>query len=173
MTTALESTAQRARDLFCQQKLTADDRRELRGILSEQATLARNLGDMARVAWRSYMTPLGQAAPGMQVAAEERATHLRRELGYAESSELEKLLIDDIVLCQFDYYRIERTYAIATAESYSLTVMQEWDAVLSSKQARLNRAILALARVRRLLKLPAVQINVNQAGGQQLNIAGG
>src|SRR5947208_107475 len=51
MTTALEPTAQRARDLFCREKLSADERRELRGILSEQTALARTYGDMARVAW--------------------------------------------------------------------------------------------------------------------------
>jgi hypothetical protein len=171
MAADLSPAAKRARDLYARNELTSDERAELRGILSEQTALVRGFGDMARITWRTYMRTLGQATGhGIQVAAEEHAAQLREGLGYAVSSTLEQLLIEEIVLCYFDYYRVQRTYAAATGDTFTLDVMEQWDAMLDSKQRRYLRAVEALARVRRLLKLPAVQINVNQAGGQQVNV---
>jgi hypothetical protein len=56
--------------------------------------------------------------------------------------------------------------------SFSLRDMEQWERVLGSKEARYLRAIEELARVRRLLKLPALQVNIVAAGGQQVNVAG-
>jgi hypothetical protein len=44
--------------------------------------------------------------------------------------------------------------------------------LLVSKEARYLRAIEELATVRRLLRLPALQVNIAAAGGQQVNVAG-
>jgi hypothetical protein len=43
---------------------------------------------------------------------------MRRELGYAESTELERLLIDDIVLRWLDLYRTEILYSQRTEKQF-------------------------------------------------------
>jgi hypothetical protein len=63
-------------------------------------------------------------------------------------------------------------YGQHTSESFTLRDMEQWERVLASKEARFFRAIEELARVRRLLKLPALQVNIAAAGGQQVNVAG-
>jgi hypothetical protein len=50
--------------------------------------------------------------------------------------------------------------------------MAQWERVLASKEARYLRAVETLARVRRLLNLPAPQVNINLPGGQQVNVQG-
>jgi hypothetical protein len=51
--------------------------------------------------------------------------------------------------------------------------MERWERVLASKEARYLRAIETLARVRRLLRLPAVQVNIAAEGSQQVNVQQG
>jgi len=86
---------------------------------------------------------------------------------------LERLLIDEVVLTWLDKHRIDMHYG-QQVESGSITLdaLEQWEKVLSSKQARYLRAIETLARVRRLLKLPTVQVNVALEGGQQVNMQG-
>jgi hypothetical protein len=50
--------------------------------------------------------------------------------------------------------------------------MEQYERILASKEARYLRAIGELARVRRLLNLPAPQVNINLPGGQQVNVQG-
>ena len=63
-------------------------------------------------------------------------------------------------------------YGQSVGESFTLPAMEQWERVLSSKEARYLRAISELARVRRLLNLPAPQVNINLRGGQQVNVVG-
>jgi hypothetical protein len=50
--------------------------------------------------------------------------------------------------------------------------MERWERILASKEARYLKAVETLARVRRLLRLRAPQLNIALAGGQQVNVAG-
>lgn len=156
------STNERGRALFTKRTLTDAERGELRAILASETSMARQYGDMAHAAWRVFMQEVDRQVPGFRVAADARLDLLRREMGYDESSELERLLIDEVALCQFDYYRLVRAYAQATAATFTLPVMDEWDRVLEQKQQQYLRAVLTLAKVRRLLRLPAVQVNIGQ-----------
>jgi len=95
---------------------------------------------------------------------------LRRELGYGGSSAIEKLLIDAVVLAWLRYGLVEYQYTNVTKESLSLTLADHWDKHLGETQRRYLKACESLARVRRLLRLPNVQINVAANGGQQVNL---
>lgn len=60
----------------------------------------------------------------------------------------------------------------STVGGVALREIEQWDRMLAAKQARYLHAVEALARVRRLLKLPNVQVNIAAAGGQQVNVQG-
>jgi hypothetical protein len=171
MTAAIEPNRQRAVELFKRRTLADNERRELRNLLDAEPTLIRSWGSMAHATWVAFTDPLATSA-GWMTAVEERANQIRHELGWSQSSELERMLIEEVVLTNFDYYRIERCYAKDTGDTFSGDALEQWDRILTSKQKRYLRAIEALARVRRLLKLPVVQVNIAQPGSQQLNVAG-
>jgi hypothetical protein len=58
------------------------------------------------------------------------------------------------------------------SDRFTLHDGEKWERILASKEARYLRAIETLARVRRLLNLPAPQVNINLPGGQQVNVQG-
>jgi len=91
----------------------------------------------------------------------------RGELGYATASPLERLLIDQIVVCWLQWYQAQLGYTDAMAEGSTLARGAYWERRLTIVQGRYLRAIDTLARVRRLA-IP-VQVNIATNGGQQVN----
>jgi hypothetical protein len=86
----------------------------------------------------------------------------------------ELLLIDAILGCWFDYWTFAMLHEQRTGgpDGATLKALYQWEQTLASKEARYLRAIETLARVRRLLKLPGAQVNINMPGGQQVNVSG-
>jgi hypothetical protein len=88
------------------------------------------------------------------------------ELGYLASSPIERLLIEQVLVCWLHVYMAQVDYetAIGTA-----TVARGvyWERRLTAAQSRYLRAIDALARYRRQIRPTPVQINI---GGQQVNL---
>jgi hypothetical protein len=143
----------------------------LREAMAAHPDAARHY-DLAEIA----ITALIRAMPSEKAhktITQGRMISLRRELGGAQPSPIERLLIDQIVL----------TYIYLNMVEYQLTRLWEkppdpativfWEERAARCQLRYQRAVESLARVRRLLRLPAVQINVAFDGGQQVNMAGG
>ena len=83
---------------------------------------------------------------------------------------LEKLLIEQILVCYLNLYALEINSAGKLCASHTTEMGLYWDRRLTGAQRRFTRACEALAKVRRM-KLPAVQINVVTEGGRQLNVA--
>jgi hypothetical protein len=167
---AVESVARQAADLFFKKKPNASDLKAYRQLLNEHTALARTFGDLS-VAADKLLLMIFKDHATMRIGAELRIDQLRVGLGYDEATTLEQLLIDDIVLCWIDYYRMEISYAQNTKETFALTSMEQWEQVLASKQRRYHRAIESLARVRRLLNLPGPQFTFNVAD-KQVNVNG-
>lgn len=160
----------RALTIYRKPKPTKAELDELRLLVNTHTNVAR-LGDMARMAEQSFLAGY-RDHPATKAAIGARCSLLAMQLGYAESTELERLLINEVVLCWIDHYRIVTVHAQQT-EEFKFADMEAWERILTSKQRRYLRAVEALARVRRLLKLPAVQVNVALDGGQQVNISQG
>jgi hypothetical protein len=161
-----------ARTIYRKKKPTPDDISRFRQMLDEHTRLAAVFGDQALMA-RLAMLPDRNAQPIIRAAIDARCTAIAHDLGAAGSTELERLLIDEVVLCWLDQYRIAMAYGRQVGEGdTSLSALEQWEHVLTSKQARYLRAIETLARVRRLLRLPTLQVNVALDGGQQVNVAG-
>lgn len=99
---------------------------------------------------------------------------LKKDLGIAAAPPLERLLIDHILTARLRLIDAENRYNnIVVGNSVTLQQGQYWDNLLSSTQARFLRAIESLARVRRLARnTPALQINIANDGGKQVNVQG-
>ena len=73
-------------------------------------------------------------------------------------------------MCWLNVYAVQYQYPSVHDEPLTLDRADHWERRLSAAQRRYLRALESLARVRRLLRFPTVQINV---GAQQANVAGG
>ena len=92
---------------------------------------------------------------GFSVAVAARVRELRVELGHNSGSPLEKLLIENIVLCWLRVHDVElRIEAIRRAGSVTFEQGDYWERKLTLVQHRYIKVIEALARVRRLQKEP-------------------
>ncbi len=144
---------------------TDADRAALRSCYAEYPELAASLGDLAPLV---IMRLLDQHVPeySSQEAIGRKLAALRRELSGPAPTPLECLLVEQIVICYLRLQIAESAYTAAT-----FTTAEHYEKRLSATQKRYLRSIETLARVRRLLKLPAVQVNV-AIGGQQANLQG-
>jgi hypothetical protein len=100
---------------------------------------------------------------------------LAKQLDHDAAPPLERLLIDHILTVRLRLIHAEANYnALVVNQSTVARADAEYrENLLSSAQARFVRAIEALARVRRLARnTPALQINIAQDGGKQVNIQG-
>jgi hypothetical protein len=99
---------------------------------------------------------------------------LKKQLGYEAAPTLERLLIDNILTVRLRLLYVESYYnQCIMNQSIPLARAEYWDSLLSSAQARFLRAIETLARVRRLSRnTPALQINIANDGGKQVNVQG-
>jgi hypothetical protein len=87
---------------------------------------------------------------------------LRANLGYEQSNHIERLLIDQAVLCWVRLYFLEDCLSRATKGTHNRESGLYWDRRVTSAQHRYTQALVALAKVRKL-KLPditAIQANV-------------
>jgi hypothetical protein len=90
--------------------------------------------------WLGYMTK-----KGVTVAAES----LKAELGYAEASPVERMMIEHAVMCHVRLGMMEHLYS--RNASGQMNVIEHWEKRLTLAQRRFTRAVTTLARVRGLL----------------------
>jgi hypothetical protein len=150
---------------------TEHDRAEFRTLLALRPELGEASGDLAQMAQSERRGALAKSA-FLDECVKHQIRHLRGALGYERASGVERLLIDVILAAWQDYHLFAMVYGQRTSESFTLRDMEQWERVLAAKEARYLRAIEEFAGVRRLLKLPALPVNIAAAGGQQVNVAG-
>ncbi len=80
-----------------------------------------------------------------------RLRHMRDNLDYDEASELERSLIEHVIMCWVRLHDCELRYSAAIAESMTLTKADWWERKLAHNQRRYLKACESLARVKRLL----------------------
>lgn len=147
-------------------KISSEDMKRLRQYMREVPDLWRAAGNIGRLA-TDRMINNWNAAPYMLASLEEGARQQRIQHGYQEAAPLERLLIDEIVICWIEHYKAHTTYASMSGAKLSLNQERYWNKYIGQTQGRYLRAIEALARVRKLAQRTPVQINI---GGQQVNI---
>ncbi|REJ76262.1 MAG: hypothetical protein DWQ47_11655 [Acidobacteria bacterium] len=80
-----------------------------------------------------------------------RILEMRDELGWEESSMLERLHIEQVCLCWLRLYLVESGHAYLLDGSHSLSAGRYWEQRLDGAQKRFVRATNGLARVKKLL----------------------
>ena len=147
------------------------DRAEYRKLLELYPDLSKDQGEMPKL-YNMFALEVFQGQPILEERVRHRLKVMRAQLAGATPSPLEVLLVD-VVLCAYqDYWHFAMVMKQKTAQSFTLYDMPKWEHVLASKETRYLRAIGELARIRRLLNLPAPQVNINLPGGQQVNVSG-
>lgn len=110
----------------------------------------RKLGDLMQEAtdyalkkfWLGYAT---------KESVKRGAELLKEELGFENASPLERLLIDQAVLCHIRLGMVEHLYSRQLSGSYRLDIGAHWEMRLTLAQRRYMKAVTTLARVRGLL----------------------
>jgi len=102
---------------------------------------------------------------------EAEAMSMKEKMGYSSSNQLERLIIDEILVCWAGLNYVEGRVALMTTEGgYTWDAGGYWQDTLSKYQKRYFRAIETLARIKRLNKGIALQVNIAKEGGQQVNV---
>lgn len=146
---------------------------ELRKLLNTIPDLWRVSGDLADHA-RLQLIQTTRATPLVHESMKTGAAVICRNLGYDSAPEIERLLIEQVVLCWLRLNLLEGQYT-AIRDQQTLTIDQAHflERRLNYAQRRYMRACETLARVRKIVRrTPALQINIATAGGQQVNVAG-
>ncbi len=123
-------------------------------------------GDLPRNAithMLKLMAGEGKASFALKVSLETGLKQMKADHGYPDASPLEKMLIEQVLVCWLRLYWVE---CIFTQSMGKLSIQQGiyWEKRLSASQRRFLRACETLARVRRLAsRTPEItQINIGQ-----------
>ena len=143
------------------QKPTKAQLAELRKALEDTPEWVVLLGDMSSQL-RSRIIEAMAPQPGLHIAVKKQAEQMAKELGVEQASQLERLLIDQVVIAWLRWQSVEWTYQRNFDQSISLTKGLYLEKRLSAAHRRYLQAIESLARVRRLLARAPVQINIAQ-----------
>ena len=130
----------------------------LRRHLAQHPLDAAQMGDLVSILQYNLTTTVFGNNKGIGVTVEAHCGNLRSELGHAEASPLERMLIENIVVCWLRLYTCELTYD--TAGGHSLATGAHWERRLTLSHHRYLKAIETLAKIRKLGI--NVQINVGQ-----------
>ncbi len=141
----------------------------LRAACDADPTAWRDLGDLGRLGRISLIDKIGNKNTVVSHALARRVGELRDELGGPAPPPLERLLIDRVITTWLFLNYAEMTYAQNLG---TLTAKQgeHQQRRIDRAQRRHLAAIKALGEIRRL-GLPALQVNIAAAGGQQVKLA--
>jgi hypothetical protein len=148
-------------------KATEKDLADLRAALAEVPDLWRITGDLAQVAQNQILDRLESGTYRESVKCSLMIRRL--ELAGEDAPLVERLLAEQVVTSWLQLYLTQINYSSAFHGSVSAPVADFWERRLSAVQSRYLRAIETLARVRRLLRPHAMQVNI---GAQQVNVMG-
>ena len=140
----------------------------LRSALKEHPNLWRLAGDLAQQA-RAHTLQSVESTPAMKESVQHGLREMKRELGYADAPLLERLLIEQVLLCWLRLNLAEYQYTNVDNQGGTFARMRYWEQRLTTAQVRYLRAIEALARIRKLARPTPLQVNI---GGQQVIAAG-
>ena len=140
-------------------------RKELRG----NHSLCKQVLDLTELTETQLIESLAGDSVLVQEVIREDLAHRRRALGYDEARDLERLLIEQVILTWLHYYRVQHGYRQTVGKQFLIVQEDRWERKLNAAQRRHLRAVETLARVRKLSGRGPIQINIAE---QQVNVAG-
>ena len=141
----------------------------LREALEADPSVWQEYGDLAAQAQEAWLQLLAGTDYLLAESVRLKLGALRRELGAASASPLEKLLIERIVACWLQTHYADALYAQAKGPQSTAPVRQELMKRQDSSQRRYLAAIKQLALVRKLLKpaLSPLQLALGPVGEER------
>ena len=149
-------------------EMGSDERERVRDILQQKPELAKEVTDILGLNIRQQLVAQIEPDDFRRDLLQARCEELDRDLGFAEASTAEQLLIEQIVLTHLRLIQTERALTRASAEDSDEQHVLYCEKRVSAAQRRHVRAIESLTRVRKLLGRPEIQINVAMSGSQQV-----
>jgi len=148
-----------------------EDVKELRKLFTADPQLYYEKINLSQLAIDSLIHKV-KGTPLIKESMKMNVSSLRLDLGYKDTSSMEKLLIEQIILCWLRMNLMENAYTQYTIsdEGMSIKAYQHWEHKLSSVQKRYLRAVETLARVKKIKKA-TLQVNIAADGGKQVNVA--
>jgi len=140
---------------------------ELKAFLANHPEVWSYVGDIS-VQARALMIKHLDATPAFSELLSVGLRDLETQLGAAAASPLERLLIDQVVVCWLHFWTIQYRYSNVMHEEHSFQCGTHWEKRLSMAQSRFLKAIQTLARVRKIAGRSPLQINIAE---QQINVA--
>lgn len=155
-----------------QKKPSRTDIRELRSILEKVPQLYKVVMDIGEVVQIQLIQKIVEQGAA-QISMQSQTEIMRSGLGYEQSTLLEQLLIENIIICwlRLQWVEYQLSGFMDDGGSNRMSEVTYWERRLSIAQQRFLRASNSLAKIRKLTR-GTVQINIASNGGQQVNVAG-
>ena len=141
---------------------------QFRSMLDTKPQVARALCNLAQQNADKVLKTIVSGTLGFEAVTRDMQL-MREDMGYTTAPELERTLIDHVVLCWLRLQRAELAYTQVFGATVTLEQARHWERKLAATQTRYLRACETLARVRRLSRSAPLQVNI---GAQQANVAG-
>ncbi len=151
------------------EKPKPNDVKALRKFLAEHPEMWKAVGNLVLQAQYGIVESINTRA-GLRESLKAGLGELPKELARPGDGPLEHLLIDQIVIAWLRQGIAEYYYTEQLENSFTYESGRYWERRLTQTQARYLKAVESLARVRKLSRPGAVQVNI---GAQQTNIAQG
>jgi hypothetical protein len=126
----------------------------LRKYLSAHPDACRGVGDLALQARQRIIEYGLPNSAGVLMSLKIHMENMSDDLGYETGSAMEKMLIENILLCWLQFHICELRFEMNGRTSQTLAQGMYWEQKLSQNQRRYLKALESLARVRRLQKEP-------------------
>jgi hypothetical protein len=154
------------------EKPAPEDIEELRVLLTTYPRLWRVTGDLALLSQQNLLRDSSLVANEREAVSAGLVT-LRQQLGYDDASMLEQIVIEQVLLSWLRLSLWEYRYSGLGSAGSSISQSDFWERRISAAQRRFLRACETLSRIRQFARrIPALQVNINNDTGRQVNIAG-
>jgi hypothetical protein len=127
-----------------------EDMAALRKMLDEHPAIWQAAGRMAQRAATVIVGEYFSGSGFMRESVTREIEELRAELDYEVAPPLEKLLIEQVIVCRLNLYALETNTAVKLTASHTTEAGLYWDRRLAGAHRRFTRACEALAKVRKL-----------------------
>jgi len=145
------------------------DVQALRKMLTETPKLWRAMGDLAKLSMQVALAG-SWLKPDRRISIETGIDDLKKDFGYKDAPAVEKLLIDQIIVCWVFLQKSQMQYGVEKQPGTALPEADYWERRVTAAHMRFLRACETLARVRKLSGPGVVQVNI---GAKQVNVAQG
>jgi hypothetical protein len=142
---------------------------ELRELCEGHPELWAGLGNLAAQAQAMLINVIAGPNEVVAEAVGREAAMLRRDLTEVDATPLERLLVARIVACWLHLHYAEARYA-QNIGKITMPQGEYHQRTVERTERRYLAAVKALVQVRRL-RTPSVQVNIAEAGGQQINLS--